>query len=97
MRVSYGVDDRDQIKSLIHDNERVLIGFTDAVVPGRYLVNSLPILRYLPSWFPGAGWKRELLEISALSQKIATVTYNQMKERIVSPSNHFKNWYYPDQ
>ncbi|CAE6431275.1 unnamed protein product [Rhizoctonia solani] len=35
-------------------------GFCDAAVPGSFLVNSLPWLQHVPSWFPGAGWKRKV-------------------------------------
>ena len=27
-------------------------------VPGRYLVEAIPLLRFLPAWFPGAYFKR---------------------------------------
>ncbi|KAJ7453461.1 cytochrome P450 [Mycena latifolia] len=33
-----------------------------ATMPGRYLVNSFPSLKYLPDWFPGAGFKRQAKE-----------------------------------
>ncbi|PSR75208.1 hypothetical protein PHLCEN_2v9249 [Hermanssonia centrifuga] len=35
---------------------------SQAVVPGKYLVNSIPALLRVPVWFPGAGWKREGLK-----------------------------------
>ena len=27
-------------------------------IPGRFLAEAFPVLRYVPSWFPGAGFKR---------------------------------------
>ncbi|KAJ7235512.1 cytochrome P450 [Mycena rebaudengoi] len=30
-----------------------------AATPGKYLVDSLPILKYVPNWFPGAEFKRK--------------------------------------
>ncbi|KAK1988144.1 O-methylsterigmatocystin oxidoreductase [Colletotrichum cereale] len=38
---------------------RLMEDFARAGVPGAHLVDTLPILRYVPSWFPGTGWKRE--------------------------------------
>ncbi|KAJ6630953.1 cytochrome P450 [Mycena sp. CBHHK59/15] len=32
--------------------------------PGKWLVDSLPFLRFLPEWFPGAGFKRKAREWS---------------------------------
>ena len=28
-------------------------------VPGKYLVEAIPALQYIPEWFPGAAFKRE--------------------------------------
>ncbi|KAF7360772.1 Cytochrome P450 [Mycena venus] len=33
-------------------------GFSEITRPGAFLVDVLPILKYIPSWFPGAGFKR---------------------------------------
>jgi len=30
-----------------------------AVIPGKFLVDLIPILKYVPSWMPGAGFKRK--------------------------------------
>lgn len=44
--------------------------FTKVTTPGAFIVDVFPLLRYLPEWFPGAGfrrsariWKRELLDM----------------------------------
>ena len=57
MRVAYGFDDIRRNEALIHNAEALIVGFSDAVVPGRFLVNAFPSLRYVPSWFPGAGFQ----------------------------------------
>ena len=33
--------------------------FAATFVPGKYLVEIFPVLRFLPSWFPGARFRRE--------------------------------------
>ncbi|KAH9847428.1 cytochrome P450 [Lenzites betulinus] len=38
--------------------ERLASIFNDLAVPGRYLVEVFPFLRFLPSWFPGAAFKK---------------------------------------
>ena len=47
-------------------NDPYLALFEDAItslvqssLPGRWLVDIFPILRFVPSWFPGAEWKRQ--------------------------------------
>ncbi|KAJ7157971.1 cytochrome P450 [Mycena crocata] len=32
--------------------------FSKIMVPGAFLIDVLPILKYVPAWFPGAGFKR---------------------------------------
>jgi len=48
---------KDPLISVIN---RVMDHFARAAVPGAHLVDVLPILRYVPSWFPGTGWKKEV-------------------------------------
>ncbi|KAJ7495380.1 hypothetical protein FB451DRAFT_1387411 [Mycena latifolia] len=40
-----------------------------AAVPGRFL-NSLPCLKYIQSWFPGAGFKRQANEWKKLAREL---------------------------
>lgn len=32
--------------------------FSQAFVPGKWVVDLIPALEYLPEWFPGTGWKQ---------------------------------------
>jgi cytochrome P450 len=43
---------------LVSIADEALDQFSKATVPGRWMVDVLPSLRYLPDWFPGAGFKR---------------------------------------
>uniref|UniRef100_A0A0W0G923 Putative cytochrome P450 n=1 Tax=Moniliophthora roreri TaxID=221103 RepID=A0A0W0G923_MONRR len=36
---------------------RAMDGFNAAAIPGRFLVDFLPALKYIPSWLPGAGFR----------------------------------------
>jgi len=51
---------------LVNDTETVLRYFTTILEPGAYIVDTLPFLRYLPDWFPGASFKRTAKEWRAL-------------------------------
>ncbi|KAI0705586.1 CyP450 monooxygenase [Earliella scabrosa] len=58
-KIAYGHDVHDP------DNECLALAeagndiFLEAFVPGRYLVESFPILKYIPAWFPGAGFRKQ--------------------------------------
>ncbi|KAJ3554853.1 hypothetical protein NP233_g12337 [Leucocoprinus birnbaumii] len=56
--MTYGLPVQRQHDPLIHFAERALGGSAAAASPGRFLVNVLPWLKYVPDWMPGAGFKR---------------------------------------
>ena len=58
--------------------------FAAATAPGAFLVDVLPILRYLPSWFPGAGFQRTAAQWREALTKMADVPFDFVKERMVS-------------
>ncbi|KAI0767230.1 CyP450 monooxygenase [Fomes fomentarius] len=62
LRIAYGIevdDDETDGYSYVTLVERALHIFSEVCVPGKYLVETFPILRYLPAWLPGAQFKRE--------------------------------------
>ncbi|KAJ2919370.1 hypothetical protein MD484_g981, partial [Candolleomyces efflorescens] len=67
MRVAYGFDDDQQNEVLIHNALSLISQFTDAMSPGKLLVNYIPALRHIPSWFPGTTFKKVFREIAHLS------------------------------
>jgi len=52
------VDIKSVEDPFIKDALDVAEGFESAGVPGRFLVEMIPALKYLPDWMPGAGFKR---------------------------------------
>ncbi|KAF7330077.1 Cytochrome P450 [Mycena kentingensis (nom. inval.)] len=59
MLLVYGLDVNSAADPYIHANEAALEGIITAGVAGRYLVDAIPVLKYIPEWFPGAGFKRQ--------------------------------------
>ncbi|KAJ2927004.1 hypothetical protein H1R20_g10104, partial [Candolleomyces eurysporus] len=79
MRVAYGFDDIRRNEGLIHNAEALITGFSDALVPGRYLVNIFPSLRHVPSWFPGTGFKRFFGSLARISFKTLYLPFEEAK------------------
>ncbi|KAG2147440.1 cytochrome P450 [Suillus bovinus] len=52
--------------------------------PGRWLVEAIPSLRFLPSWFPGAGFKRVARDIGQNLTRLETIPFNWAKQQIQS-------------
>lgn len=53
------------------------------VVPGAMVVNTLPILRHTPSWFPGAAFKKYAIEGQKLTRQIRDVPFGFTVNSIV--------------
>ncbi|KAJ7157610.1 cytochrome P450 [Mycena crocata] len=59
MKIGYGYPvtrNDDRFVALAEETMRV---GSLAAAPGKWLVDSLPVLRFIPEWFPGAGFKRQ--------------------------------------
>jgi len=57
--------------------------FDQATQPGRFLVDVFPWLRFVPEWFPGAGWKKTAREWRRLSDQMFNAGYEWALEQIV--------------
>ncbi|KAF9254188.1 cytochrome P450 [Marasmius fiardii PR-910] len=65
---------------------------TQVVNHGQFAVDFLPILKHIPSWFPGAGFKRKAEAWRPLAAQIREMPWNLMKDAMAAgngPSNSF--------
>ncbi|CCO36001.1 O-methylsterigmatocystin oxidoreductase Short=OMST oxidoreductase [Rhizoctonia solani AG-1 IB] len=61
-----------------------LSGFIKAAVPTNFLVNYFPFLEVIPSWFPGAGWKRLAETWRQDKENMINVPYEWAKQHMAS-------------
>ncbi|KAG8765371.1 hypothetical protein FRC12_007521 [Ceratobasidium sp. 428] len=59
IRIAYGHTVKGSGDEFIRSAEDFMTAIGEATVPGRWLVESIPLLRFIPSWMPGAGFKRQ--------------------------------------
>ena len=93
---SYGIRVRDKDDPYILTAEAALNGLTAAQFPGRFLVEVLPILKYVPAWVPGAEFKRLGAIWAKKCRDMVELPFAQVKrDRSVCPSSfhevHFHN------
>jgi hypothetical protein len=55
----------------------------EAVSTGKYLVNVVPILKYIPEWMPGATFKRVAREIRAELDHIIEMPFENVLKDMV--------------
>ncbi|KAF8149693.1 cytochrome P450 [Mycena galopus ATCC 62051] len=82
MSIAYGIDVsplNDPYLKLIHEMAHATVL---AAVPGKYLVDAIPILKYIPTWFPGAGFKRQAKEWKKVTRKSVELPFEEAKRKI---------------
>lgn len=62
--------------------ERALREFADSSTPGRYLVDIIPQLRYLPDWFPGTSFKQVAKKMKDTCIKTTEIPYRFVEEQM---------------
>ncbi|KAJ7252937.1 cytochrome P450 [Mycena rebaudengoi] len=67
--LGYPTTDHDQF---IRIAEAAQLAMVSAARPGAYLVDLIPVLKYVPEWFPGAAFKRIAREGRELSHELQT-------------------------
>lgn len=58
LRVTYSYEPQEEHDPLVELAEESMSHFALITSPNAFLVDTLPILKYVPSWFPGAGFKK---------------------------------------
>ncbi|TFY59478.1 hypothetical protein EVG20_g7775 [Dentipellis fragilis] len=58
LNMAYGYKIKDGDDPLVNNVEIAVDQFSEATAPGAFLVDVLPILRYVPGWVPGTAWKQ---------------------------------------
>lgn len=83
IEVAYGFEALPQNDPFIDSAEKALAAVVIAGVPGAFLVDTVPILKHVPSWFPGAGFKQRAKEWKRHADNTLEAPFEALKEDIV--------------
>lgn len=86
MGVVYGIKIREFDDPYIAAVEESVIAVNAAAVPGSFLVDLIPALKYVPNWFPGAGFKKKAAYWAELNRKVVELPFNHAAEHMASTS-----------
>ncbi|KAJ7720782.1 cytochrome P450 [Mycena metata] len=67
--LGYPITENDEFVRIAEASQLAMVS---AARPGAYLVDLLPILKYVPEWFPGASFQKVAREGRELSQELQT-------------------------
>ncbi|QRV73553.1 cytochrome P450 family protein [Ceratobasidium sp. AG-Ba] len=90
----YGYEPAYPVDELVELVETSVLHLCEAAMPTKFLVNTIPWLRNVPSWLPGAGWKRTAKIWRAEKERTIEEPYEWTKAQIaagVASSSILKN------
>ncbi|KAJ3512407.1 hypothetical protein NLJ89_g3545 [Agrocybe chaxingu] len=80
--IAYGLDVQPKNDPYVEIAEKGVHPLLEAGVPGAFLVDSLPVLKYVPEWFPGASFKRKAKEWKRLAQDMFNRPFEAMLSEV---------------
>jgi len=84
LSVAYGITIKDSGDPYISTAETALNGLAEAGIPGTYWVVYLPFLKHVPSWLPGAGFKRKAADWDTVNKDVIEKPFLHVKDQLVS-------------
>ena len=85
LKIAYGYTiDAHRPDPLVVLADEALDQFSQATVPGKWLVDTLPALKHMPDWFPGAGFKRTAKEWSRTLHAVVEAPYRFVEHQITN-------------
>ncbi|KAJ7089521.1 cytochrome P450 [Mycena epipterygia] len=84
--VAYGIDVLPVNDPYIAVAEHTVSAGIQATTPGRFLVDSIPLLKHVPDRFPGAGFKHKAKEWKQLGRTAMAVPFAEVEHQLASGS-----------
>ena len=82
-----GINVRESDDPYIPIAEEALDGLAEAGVIGAFAVDMFPILKYVPGWFPGAGFQKKAARWKEANIIMAEKPFRYVEEQLVE--DHF--------
>lgn len=100
MKILYGHQVAPEGDVFVSLADKALATLAHSGIFGTYLVDYIPILRHIPSWMPGAGFKRKALQWRKLNRAMLNEPIEMVKSRVANgravPSftaTELENWF----
>ncbi|KAF7357531.1 Cytochrome p450 [Mycena sanguinolenta] len=82
MATVYGYEVQPTNDHFVSLSESAVKKLSDAIFPGAMAVDTFPILRYLPSWMPGADFQQFAAEARELTKEMQEAPVNFVKQNM---------------
>ncbi|KAF9562476.1 cytochrome P450 [Agrocybe pediades] len=82
LKVAYGYQVESNDDTLVRLIEDGFILSSTINVPGKFWVEFFPILRFLPDWFPGAGFKKKARSVGKELSRVEYIPFDWARQEI---------------
>ena len=83
MKIAYGIDVQEFDDPYLSLAEEALNGLNQAAILGTFWVDLFPLLKYVPSWFPGAGFQKKAAHWRKVNARLAEKPFRHVEEELV--------------
>ena len=87
MNIAYGIEVQEFDDPYLSLAEEALNGLNQAAILGTFWVDLFPLLKYVPSWFPGAGFQKKAAHWREVNAALADKPFRHVEEQLVG--EHF--------
>ena len=81
-KVTYGID-AEHDDEYMANVDAALEGPAQGLVPGKFLVEYLPFLKYIPPWVPGASSQKLWAKWQAAAERLKNMPFAFTEENLV--------------
>ncbi|KAF9489406.1 cytochrome P450 [Pleurotus eryngii] len=82
LTLTYGYKASSQEDGLVKLVNEAMDQFSETTVTGAFMVDVFPSLQYVPSWFPGAAWKRKVSKYHNTLEQMLDQPYQWVKKQM---------------
>ena len=86
--MTYGINNRPYNDPYIKIVQEAMVAIAELLVPGAFFVDIIPILKYVPEWFPGAYFQPKAAVMRKHADRIRNATFAATEELMVCDSIH---------
>ncbi|PFH46821.1 hypothetical protein AMATHDRAFT_153743 [Amanita thiersii Skay4041] len=80
--ITYGIRINDHNDPYVVMAEESLAGLAEAGNPLSFLVDMIPALKYIPSWFPGGAFKKQAEHYRSVNKRMVETPFDYVKARL---------------
>ncbi|KIJ49274.1 hypothetical protein M422DRAFT_205484 [Sphaerobolus stellatus SS14] len=84
MQLTYGIRTKRKDDPYLELSERVAVAINEASIPGSFLVDIFPWMKYIPEWVPGATFKRKARLWRQAAEELLEFPYKTVKRAIAN-------------